>query len=236
MERVHHPSANFQELTLPEQAVMWEQWTPWATFLSDKPEPRVAQVVETLRGQGKKVLEIGPGRGRNLLMYAEHDWRVHILDTAQTSLAHCKEVMESAGKPILPAKGDFRRLPYDNGQFHLIVATSVLQHCRMQDFQRAMGEIKRTLASQGVALISLPTTNNAPVDIAGTWVEKNTLIMVSGPEAGIPHHFFTDEEIQPFLKRFRSAELELVEEPYPPGKGPLHPAHKNEWFWLKLIG
>jgi ubiquinone/menaquinone biosynthesis C-methylase UbiE len=237
MSSIHHHSANFQELTLPEQASIWENWTPWSSFMLDRPEPRVKAIVESLgQAHGKKALEIGPGRGRNLLTYSEHDWRVHILDWTQSSLTHCKELLENAGKPVLPVKGDFRRLPYDNGMFHLVVATSVLQHARMQDFQRAMGEIKRTLASQGVAIISLPTTNNAPVDVAGTWVEKNTLIMVSGPEAGIPHHFFTEEELQPFMKRFRSAEIERVVEPYPPGKGPLHANHQNEWFWLRLVG
>jgi ubiquinone/menaquinone biosynthesis C-methylase UbiE len=144
--------------------------------------------------------------------------------------------MDNAGKPIQQAKGDFRRLPYDNGQFHLIVAANVLHHARMQDFQRAMGEIKRTLAAGGHAIISLPTTANAPLNVAGTWVEKNTLVMVGGVEGGIPHHFFTEEELQPFMKRFRSATLDRVVEPYPPGTAPLHDKHVNEWFWLTLGG
>lgn len=227
---------NFQELTLPEQTAVWERWIPWASFLPDKPDPRVIERAKDVVGRGRKALEIGPGHGRNLTWYADQEWRVHVMDCTQASLSHCKELMDNAGRPLLQAKGDFRRLPYDNGQFHLIVATNVLHHARMQDFQRAMGEIKRTLAAGGHAVISLPTTNNAPVDVAGTWVEKNTLVMVSGVEGGIPHHFFTEEELQPFMKRFRSATLDRIVEPYPPGKEPLHDKHVNEWFWLTLIG
>jgi ubiquinone/menaquinone biosynthesis C-methylase UbiE len=227
---------NFQELTLPEQLAVWERWVPWATFLPVKPDPRLIERIADLRGNGRKVLEIGPGRGRNLLWYAEHEWRVHVLDWAQSSLTHCKEVMDNAGKPVMLSKGDFRRLPYDNASFHLIVAINVLQHCRMQDFQRAMGEIKRTLAAGGTAVISLPTAQNAPLNVAGTWVEKNTLVLVGGPEGGIPHHFFTEEDLLPFTKRFRKAQLDRVVEPYPNGMGPLHDKHVNEWFWLTLTG
>lgn len=227
---------NFQELTLPEQTAVWERWIPWSTFLPDKPDPRVEERAKDLIGKGRKVLEIGPGRGRNLTWYTEHDWRVHVLDCTQAALTVCKEIMDNAGKPLQTTKGDFRRLPYDSAAFHLIVATNVLHHARMQDFQRAMGEIKRTLAPGGHAIISLPTTNNAPQEVAGTWVEKNTLVMVSGVEGGIPHHFFTEEELQPFMKRFRGATLDRISEPYPPGITPLHDKHVNEWFWLTLVG
>ena len=82
----------------------------------------------------------------------------------------------------------------------------------------------------------MPTLNNAPLPPAGAWIESGTLVLAAGSEAGLPHHFFSEEEIRSSTAQFRDVQAERVVQPFPPGKSPLHEGHINEWYWVALTG
>jgi hypothetical protein len=55
-------------------------------------------------------------------------------------------------------------------------------------------------------------------------------------EAGLPHHFFSAEEVRRLAQPFREIRIEAEVLPLPPGATPLHAEHVNEWLWITLTG
>ncbi len=93
----------------------------------------------------------------------------------------------------------------------------MLHHGRLADFKRALAEIKRVLFRGGQAIISVPSLNNAPLSPEGEWIEDRTLVLATGAEANLPHHFFTEDEIRDCARQFREVEIARVIEDLPEG-------------------
>lgn len=224
------------ELKVPEQIAVWESRMSLAKYQLLESDPQLIARVEAPRSRQHKALDLGCGWGRHLVYLAMQGWRVTGLDWAQTAVTQARAVLaehELRGRVI---KGDCRRLPFGESEFQLIIATDVLQHGRLAEFRRVLQQLKRVLRIGGQALISVPTVRNAPPSFAGIWVEPNTIVISSGIEAGLPHHFFTEHEVRQRTRMFRDVEIDTVIEPLPPGVKPLHDEHVNEWLWITLTG
>ena len=223
------------ELTLPEQVKVWERCLAAADYLPETPDPELVELTAGLPTHNRRALDMGCGCGRHALWLAQQDWRTTAIDWAQAALSRSHALLEPAGAQVQLLRGDLHRTSLPNAHFHLIVATNVLNHGRLRDFKRALQEIKRLLAIGGHAVISVPGRGNEPRDTLGVWVDEATLVLGSGPEEGIPHHFFTREELEHETRTFRNVRIERVLAPYPPGRGPLYEGHINEWWWITLV-
>lgn len=222
------------ELTLPEQIAIWDRRALDAAAHPATPDQQLVDRVRLIPAKLRRALDLGCGHGRHLLLLASMGWRITGLDWSPTALEHAKRRLEAAGRYGSIVKADFRNLPESAPAFHLIVATRVLNHGRLADFKRAMHEIKRVLYVGGTAIISVPTTISGPPASGGTWVEAGTCIMSSGSETGLPHHFFTEDEVQACTPQFRQVTIDRVAEPFPEGYKLLHDQQLNEWFWITL--
>lgn len=224
------------EVTSAAQAEIWNQRGGAPGAYPEEPAPPLVERVRTIPSKLRRALDIGCGHGRHLVLLASMGWRVTGLDWSGMALEHARRSMERNGRYGSFVKADFRSLPFSDPTFHLVVACNVLQHGRLSDFKRALAEIKRVLFAGAQAIISVPTLNNAPLLPDGEWIEDRTLVLHSGPEANIPHHFFTENELHACAGQFRHVELARVIEELPPGYTPLHEQHLNEWYWLTLTG
>jgi 2-polyprenyl-3-methyl-5-hydroxy-6-metoxy-1,4-benzoquinol methylase len=224
------------ELRIPDQIAVWERVMDIPAYRREEPEPQLTLLVQPTAQGLRKALDIGCGWGRHLIWLAEQGWRVTGLDWAQAAVRHSREALEKQRLEGTVIKGDYRRIPFRDGEFQLIVATDVLHHGRLADFRRALAEVKRVLRLGGQAFVSLPSVRNMPRLLAGSWVEDGTVVLDEGPEAGLPHHFFTEEEVRRCAIAFHDVTVEAVVEPLPPGTRPLHDAHVNEWLWVGLTG
>lgn len=74
------------------------------------------------------------------------------IDKSPLAVGFCAE--KGLGKVFL---GDICELPFENGQFKLVLATDILEH--VEDDSVALGEIRRVLAPGGVVLITAPAFN-----------------------------------------------------------------------------
>jgi ubiquinone/menaquinone biosynthesis C-methylase UbiE len=224
------------ELMVPEQIAVWERTMERADYQRHEPDERLVSLVEPPSSRMMKALDIGCGWGRHLVWLAEQGWRVTGIDWAQASVKHARQALEKQKLNGQVIKGDYRKLPFANSEFNLIIATEVLNHGRLPDFKRALGEIKRVLRVNCPAIFNVPTVRNMPQSFCGIWVEETTVVLGSGSEAGLPHHFFTEEEIRQCTRQFRDVQIERTVEPLPPGAKPLHSEHVNEWLWVTLLG
>jgi len=224
------------ELTTPDQIAVWERLMDLPEYQRTTPEPLLVARVLPPAARMAKALDIGCGWGRHMPWLAAMGWRVTGLDWSQAAVKHARVVLEAAGQPGAVIKGDYHRLPFRDGEFQLVVANDVLHHGRLADFKRALLEIKRVIRIGGQAIISLPSTRNMPQPFVGLWVEENTVVLDTGVEAGLPHHFFNEEELRRAAHTFRDVSIEAIVEPLPPGAKPLHAEHVNEWLWIILTG
>ena len=223
-------------LTLPEQIAVWDRRGASPDAYPHNPDPPLVDRLRPIPAKLRLALDIGCGHGRHLCLLASMGWRIVGLDWSTVALEHAKRTVEASGRYARFVAADFRHLPFDKPAFSLVIATRVLNHGFLLDFKCALTEIKRVLLAGGSAIISVPTLNNAPLTSAGSWEESGTLVLSSGIEAGIPHHFFSEEEIQECTRQFRQVVVDRVIEPLPEGFAAPHEHHLNEWFWVTLTG
>ncbi len=78
----------------------------------------------------------------------------------------------------------------------------------MKKIRFSVKEIERVLKPKGFIFITVPFLQVFPVK---KWelkkVEKRTYIPQSGPEEGLPHHFFTIAELKRVLSAFELLEI-----------------------------
>jgi ubiquinone/menaquinone biosynthesis C-methylase UbiE len=224
------------EVTSAEQVAIWDRRGAGPGAYPAEPSAPLVARVRSIPAKMQRALDIGCGHGRHLVLLASLGWRVTGLDWSGAALQHAKQRLEQDGRYGNLVKADYRSLPFDSPEFHLVLACNALHHGRLSDFKRALAEIKRVLYAGGQALINVPSLNNAPLKPDGEWIEAGTLVLASGAESSIPHHFFTEDELRDCAKQFRRLELERVVEDLPEGYRPLHEQHLNEWYWITLTG
>lgn len=222
------------ELTAPQQIAIWDRRMPTIAGRESAPDHWLVNKVPELDIRYKHVLDIGCGGGRHLVWLARAGWVVTGLDWSPQAIAASKRSLDSAGVFGKLVKGDFRRLPFEASVFKLVISTSTLQHAKVADIKRALMEIKRVLKIGGFALLSLPTMANPAATCPGTWIEEHTLLPTSGDETGIPHHFFSADEIVSLARAFRNVEVE--EAPANTGDTPIldEDPQSSRWLWVTL--
>jgi SAM-dependent methyltransferase len=223
-------------LTLPEQIAIWDRRGAGPDAYPLSPDLQLSDRLRQIPAKLRLALDLGCGHGRHLCLLASLGWRIVGLDWSAVALEHAKRTVEASGRYARFIAADFRHLPFDKPVFSLIIATRALNHGFIADFRLALTEIKRVLLTGGTAIVSVPTLNNAPLTTDGVWEESGTLVLAHGIEAGIPHHFFSEDEIHTCTQEFDRVQVDRVIEPLPDGFTAPHEHHLNEWFWITLTG
>jgi ubiquinone/menaquinone biosynthesis C-methylase UbiE len=106
--------------------------------------------------QGRLMLELGAGAGRNTPRYLGFD-RVVLLDYSRTQLEQAQQRLGKSDKYIYVA-ADVYRLPFVDGLFDGATMIRVLHH--MADAPKALGQVKNVLASGGTFILEFANKLN----------------------------------------------------------------------------
>ncbi|MBK9923823.1 MAG: class I SAM-dependent methyltransferase [Anaerolineales bacterium] len=106
--------------------------------------------------QGRLMLELGAGAGRNTPRYLGFD-RIVLLDYSRTQLEQAQARLGKADQYIYVA-ADVYRLPFVNGLFDAATMIRVLHH--MADAPKALGQVKNVLASGGTFILEFANKLN----------------------------------------------------------------------------
>ena len=137
----------------------------WETFWDEKQDvdevySNAGRVLEHLSRiielDGKLVLEIGAGTGRDSFPLAQRGARVVQLDYAVNSLKLLKKVSESERIPVQILGGDTFALPFRDGTFDIIFHQGLLEHFRPDVASKLVQENVRVLKKGGLLLIDVP--------------------------------------------------------------------------------
>jgi len=84
--------------------------------------------------------------------------------------------------------------PFEDGFFDAVVSVQVIHHADATTIRGIVEEIGRVLKSGGFLFVTVPRLRNQGETFEQ--LEPNTYIPLDGQERGLPHHYFTPEELR----------------------------------------
>jgi SAM-dependent methyltransferase len=176
----------------------------------DVPEPLAVELAEALPPRAR-VLDLGCGAGRHLPLMV---WRGLVtvgVDVAPNGLARSRERLESLDLTAHLVRGDFRRpLPFPDRAFDAVLTVKTVNHGMPEDGARAFHEAGRVLRPGG-RLVAIVISDRDARFGDGEEIAERTFVHRSPPEAGVPHHYFTEAELRRLLAGFSFVDLSLTE-------------------------
>jgi SAM-dependent methyltransferase len=195
--------------TMPD----WEKIFEEKGHVFTEPHSDMNRIVKTFHDNGvKKVLDLGCGTGRHLVYLSGLGFEVWGFDVSATALSLAKEWLEKENcfAQVLQHKME-EPFPYTDGFFDGVISTQVIHHNLMSDILQTVSEVQRVLRTGGVLFVTFPILSGVPLSGKDNWnleqVEPGTYIPRSGPEAGVPHHYFEIEEIHEVFSDFSILEI-----------------------------
>lgn len=155
-------------------------------------------------------LDLGCGDGRHMVSLGKLGWQVVGLDLAMWGVRRTAERLAIEEIPTKLTCADIRQLPLAPDSFDGVLSIQVIHHQIMADVLLTFAEIRRVLRPEGLLFATVP--ENMPADWKdGRYkeIEPRTLVPIEGFESGLPHHFFTRDEIHMCLEGFEIVETGL---------------------------
>ncbi len=170
------------------------------------------EIAERLRRQGcRRVLDLGCGSGRHVVYLAQQGFRMTGLDNSPTALSLTREWALDEGLAASLVRSDMRLpLPVASAAFDALVSTQVIHHALLATVRRTAAEIGRVVRPGGMLFITVPLEPDPEDEFEA--IEARTLVPVTGSERGLPHHFFTPDELRSILPAFRFLEERVLGE------------------------
>ncbi|TXT57048.1 MAG: hypothetical protein BAJATHORv1_20648 [Candidatus Thorarchaeota archaeon] len=178
-----------------------------------EPHPDLPRVIDLMKEhQVERVLDIGCGTGRHLVLLAKHGFEVYGFDSSPRALALAKHWLDEEG---LSAETLEHRMehpfPFEDDFFDAVISIQALHHNMMNDIRTTIDEIDRVTKKNAILFVTVPTFRVGPVAPEDDWglrkVELGTYIPEKGPENGIPHHYFSCTELVTEFRNFEPLEI-----------------------------
>ncbi|MFO7955956.1 MAG: class I SAM-dependent methyltransferase [Candidatus Brocadiia bacterium] len=155
------------------------------------------------------ILDLGCGDGGNLVFFAEQGFAVSGLDYAPTALRLAREWLAREALEGDLRSGDMRDLPWPADTFDAVISVKVINHNTAAGVEATIAEVKRVLRPGGYFFATVASHppperwfEREPVE-----VEPRTYVPALGHDKGVPHHFFTEDEVRHLLDGFEVLEL-----------------------------
>lgn len=190
----------------------WENH-PWESIYAKDgrilPEslPALDEVVRIFSENGCVfILDLGCGSGRHSLHLAKAGFSVLGADISLTGLKLAHEWSQEEATNIPFAQIDMRvGLPFATSVFDGVFSAQVIHHARLDQIRTTISDIQRVLQPGGLAFVSVAARR----DEGGPFeeIEPATYIPRTGPEAGLAHHIFTEEDLRCEFRTFEVIEI-----------------------------
>jgi SAM-dependent methyltransferase len=166
-----------------------------------EPFPRFSEVVQLFKdNQCSAILDLGCGSGRHLVHLRREGIKVTGLDISASGLRLTREWLVEEDLEAALLQGDMRQpLPFRDGSFTGVLSTQVIHHSRIAGVRCAIQEIWRVLDSGGLAFV---TVSGRKDEGESEEIEPGTIVPLTGPEKGLPHHIFTEKTLKAEFRDF----------------------------------
>lgn len=179
-------------------------------YVEQDPHPGVVRLLETLKQAEVtgRILDLGCGDGRHLVFLAKQGLAPVGVDKAFWGVrrAHDWATRERLEFSLVCADVGF--LPWKAGIFDTVISIQVIHHQRLDAIWQTLSEVCRLLQAGGLFYFTVP--KYPPEGWKGKQyeeIEPHTFVPAKGFERGLPHHFFTREELVAILAGFEIVEI-----------------------------
>ena len=188
------------------------KWKDWYSKKKGTIDEDISKLEKLLRQNDfSRILDFGCGAGRHLVYFARKGFQVYGFDQSSDAIEQVKRDLQkerlNADVKVLNMS---EKLPYEDGFFDAVISTRVLHHSYTKTIKRIIREITRVTRSNGYVYIQVPTLEKAlRLKSEGETFnepEPGTRIPLDGPEKGIPHHNFSEEELISLFKDYYDIE------------------------------
>jgi SAM-dependent methyltransferase len=198
-----------------------DAWLYWYWGKESQPQSQVSALVELFRRESvSDVLDLGCGTGRHSLFLAKEGFKVTGFDRSSSAIKRAAELSEKEKLDIDFRVWDMIEFPYPfkNQTFDAVIATKVIHHTKLENILKIASEISRMLKEGGILFVEVPARSKAcRLESEGQrqeMIEEGTFLPLNGEEEGIPHHYFTQEELLSIFKDYEILNLEIQNEHY----------------------
>ncbi|OGF20765.1 hypothetical protein A2316_04115 [Candidatus Falkowbacteria bacterium RIFOXYB2_FULL_38_15] len=180
----------------------------WAT-LSEEIHPLFKEFLNESNFKIKYVLDIGCGTGKYLKFLQDGGFKTDGIDSSETSVEMTKGTLEDDSLIVCANMFEFQ-IPKE--KYDLIISVSTIHHGTKEQIQNLINRIYDTIVKNGKIFITVPDMESSK-----KWntfknhekITEGTFTPLAGPEKGLPHSFYTKEEVEKLFSRFRNAKVKL---------------------------
>ncbi len=178
---------------------MWYPHEDIVRFCTRYIQKRLTYDSYDVKRRVERVLDLGCGNGRHVVMFARQGFQVSGIDISERAIEWAAGWCRREGLSCDLRVGDIAQLPYADASFDVVVTHGVLDHVRIEQAQQAVSEVHRALKPGGLFYCDLRSTEDFECG-TGEEVEPHTYLLKDGFEAGLVQHFFSLDEAQALLK------------------------------------
>jgi len=188
----------------------WDQILLRKEYHPESPDRIVVELVSILaRRRAQRVLDLGCGAGRHVTYLAESGFTTYGADLSDTGLKLTKKRLGSRKIDAEIIKCDMKSLPYIQSCFDAVVCVQTIYHQTLKGIRETVSEIHRIQKKGGLLLANFHSKRSSKYG-KGMEVEEDTFKQENGPEKGVLHHFFEENELRELLGHFR-VDVEVIE-------------------------
>ena len=155
-----------------------------------------------MRRPVERLLDLGCGVGRHVVHFSKLGIPVWGIDVSARALDVCMRWLADEGAAAQLAQGSVDDLPYPGEHFDVVVSHGVLDQVTLPVCRAALAEVRRVLRPGGLVHLNLRAPDSFDYGV-GEEIEHGTWRLASGPEAGLPQHFFTEREVEELIAPLR---------------------------------
>ena len=187
----------------------WDRLFGKAGRIFEKPHEDLSSVAALLKKLGaRKILDLGSGSGRHLVFLAKNGFSVFGMDNSPAGIELSQKWLAREGLVAdLKMHEMTNGFPYPDAFFDAVISIQVIHHARTDSIRKAIRETGRVLKKGGFIFFTVPSQRNQGREFEQ--VEPGTFVPLDGPEQGLPHHYFTPEELEQFFSGFRITDIHL---------------------------
>jgi SAM-dependent methyltransferase len=172
-----------------------------------EPDQGAVDAAEHWQREGRRrVLDLGCGAGRHMAYLQTRGFEVAGMDVAPRGLTACVEQLTQAGLPAPLVMADMTAIPFASETFDAGLAINVLNHNPRQLLQKAIDDVYRVLRPGGQFYLTALNTWDWRYG-SGQEVEPHSFVLAEGPETGILHHFFSEDDLRKWLGDYDIVQL-----------------------------
>src|SRR6266511_864400 len=182
----------------------WDDLYQDPTFRLRDPNDEVLVFAHHLEAaRPSRVLDVGFGAGRHVVYLARKGYRVHGIDVSERGKEYAERWLAEEGLTAELQVADMRAIPYPELFFGALLSIGVITHCTLAEMRKALSEMARVTEPGGLLLCTFISTESSLMG-KGTRIDDTTWICDDESEAGVVHHFMTENavvaEVEPFFE------------------------------------